>query len=296
MEPHTIQVKENGKTPIPTGLPPSDLCRIQESFQILRPQIEEFVRRFYEVLFEKYPDLQRLFPSGNLSGQQSRFQNGLTTLISHLEHPQELRTALIQLGQRHQAYGITIHHYPPVVDTFLHVLIDMGGGRVNGQTYVAWANFLHLIRAIMLEPYAPGTVSEGQQRDYSGAINADKPKRILLIDDDHQLLDLYQSYLEKQGYFCSQISDVTWAFTHLHMSRYDLVLTDFQMPGMNGIQLRIHLSRLGSGLCPPFLLVTGKPNQEIRKLALESGFVTVLKKPHVLTELGSVVRTVLENP
>jgi two-component system phosphoglycerate transport system response regulator PgtA len=146
----------------------------------------------------------------------------------------------------------------------------------------------------MLEPYAPGPLPVGKQRQPSAAIHADTLKRILLIDDDHQLLDLYQSYLEHEGYFCSQTSDVAWAFTHLHLSHYHLVLTDFQMPVMNGIQLRRHLSQLDSGGCPPFILVTGN-SQVIRKLALRVGFVTVLKKPHVLTELGAVVRTILQN-
>jgi DNA-binding response OmpR family regulator len=63
---------------------------------------------------------------------------------------------------------------------------------------------------------------------------------------------------------------------------------------MNGVQLRIHLSQLASVSCPPFVLVTGKSDQEIKKFALESGFVAVIKKPHVLTELGSLVVSTLK--
>jgi len=127
-----------------------------------------------------------------------------------------------------------------------------------------------------------------------GTMMVDKANRILLIDDDRLLLNLYQSYLEIQGYICSQVSDVAWAFTHLQMSHYDLVLTDFQMPVMNGIQFRKNLDYVGNGLWPPFVLVTGSLSQEVRRQALESGFVAVLKKPHNLSELTFVIQTVLK--
>lgn len=247
--------------------------------------------RFYDVLLKRFPELRSFFPSGHMSQQPAKFLNGLCTLILQLEHPQKLRTTLVQLGLRHQRYGIAMQHYPPVVDTLLQVLTEFGGEHLDGKTYEAWANFLHLIRAIMLENHAP----EVQAKDGAHTTRiANSVKRILLIDDDHQLLDLYQSYLEIQGYLCSQVSDVAWAFTHLQMSHYDLVLTDFQMPVINGIQFRKNLDYVGNGLWPPFVLVTGSLSQEVRRQALESGFVAVLKKPHNLSELISIIRTVLK--
>lgn len=213
-------------------------------------------------------------------------------LALHLEHPQELRDILVQLGERHRRYGIESRHYPPVLDTLLYVLAEFGGEGMDGKTYEAWANFLHLARAIMLEKSAINVPAQDQNekpRIISGDIT-----RILLIDDDRQLLDLYQSYLEGQGYFCSQVSDVAWAFTHLHMSRYDLVLTDFQMPVLNGIQIRKKMAYGDNEVGPPFVLVTGSLSHEIRKQAIESGFVAVLKKPHNLRELGSTISNILK--
>ncbi|MDH4361110.1 MAG: response regulator [Nitrospirota bacterium] len=283
-------VLENARRKIPPGLPPSDIYRIQRSFRMVVSQGEKMASRFYDLLLERSPELQKFFHPGNLSQQHAKFFNGLHSLMLHLEHPQALRAALVQLGEQHQGYGIEIQHYPPVVDTLLQVLTEFSGEGMDGETYDAWANFLHLVRAIMLENLGPDVSAEDENGMSHSTMIAEKPKRILLIDDDHQLLDLYQSYLEIQGYLCSQVSDVAWAFTHLLMSHYDVVLTDFQMPLMNGIQLRKNLDYMGKGLWPPFILVTGSLNQEIRKQALESGFVAVLKKPHDLTELGSIIR------
>lgn len=294
LQPYKKQTMELDSKPILPGLPPSDITRIQESFRMVAGEGAQIVSRFYALLFERFPDLQSFFHPGNLSQQHDRFLKGLGILISLLEHPQELRATLVQLGERHQRYGIEPQHYPPVLDTFLQVLAEFGAEGLDGKTYEAWANFLHLIRAIMLESYAINIPAEDQKgKSHPGRIS-DNPKRILLIDDDRHLLDLYQSYLEGQGYLCSQVSDVAWAYTHLQMSHYDLVMTDFQMPVMNGIQIRQTLSYGDNDVCPPFLLVTGSLSQEIRKQALESGFVAVLRKPHNLMELGAIISNILQ--
>lgn len=281
---------------ISPGLPPPDISRIQKSFKMMASQGEQIAFRFYELLFEKFPELQSFFHSSNLTQQHAKFLNGLRSLILRLENPKELRAILVQLGERHQSYGVEIQHYPPVLDTLLEVLNESGGGRgLDRKTYEAWANFLHLLRAIMLEKHSPEVPAEDRNGKSHSNMMVDKTKRILLIDDDRQILDLYQSYLEIQGYLCSQVSDVAWAFTHLHMSHYDLVLTDFQMPVMNGIQIRKNLDYMGHEWCPPFVLVTGSLSQEIRKEALESGFVAALNKPHDLNELRSIIRITLKN-
>ncbi|HSF09424.1 MAG TPA: response regulator [Nitrospirales bacterium] len=286
---------KNGKLNISPGIPTPDISRIQESFEIVASHGEQIVFRFYNVLFDKFPEFQTFFSQAQLAQQYAAFLSGFRTLVLHMENPEELRSSLVQLGERHRKYGIKSKHYPPVVYALLHVLMELGGESMDGKTYDAWENFLHLMRAIMLEPYSLEMLPDGNRQEKFLSTGAGgNTKRILLIDDDRQLLDLYQSYLELEGYLCSQVSDVAWAFTHIQMSHYDLVLTDFQMPAMNGIQLRRNLEYVGNGCCPPFVLMTGSPNQEIRRQALESGFEAVLKKPHDLPELSSLVGKVLK--
>lgn len=288
---------KNGKLHISTGIPTSDISRIQESFGMIAAHGEQMVSRFYKVLFDKFPEFQTFFPQSQLSQQHAAFLSGLRTLVLGMENPQELRSTLVQLGERHRRYGIKNKHYPPVVYALLHVLTEFGGDGIDGKTYDAWENFLHLMRAIMLESYSLEMLPVGDRQEKflsTGSGSGGHTKRILLIDDDHQLLELYQTYLELEGYLCSRVSEVAWAFTHIQMSHYDLVMTDFQMPVMNGIQLRRNLEYVGNGCCPPFVLVTGSLNQEIRRQALDSGFEAVLKKPHDLTELGSLIGKVLK--
>lgn len=276
------------------GLPPSDISRIQKSFRLVAARGEKMVSRFYDLLLFKSPELRSFFPPDNLSQQHTKFLNGLHTLVLRLENPQEVRAILTRLGDQHRQFGVGINHYPPVLNTLLDVLTEMGGDFMDGGTYEAWNHFLHLIRAIMLENHAPDLPIENRQEKALSTLTPNATKRILLIDDDRHLLDLYQSYLEAQGYMCSQVSDVAWAFTHLQISHYDLVLTDYQMPGMDGIQLRKTLKDTGKEHCPPFVLITGSLSQGIEKQAFHSGFVAVLKKPHDLGELSSIVRFALK--
>jgi len=285
-------VMRHNRVNIPPGLPPSAISRIQQSFHRVASQGEQMAFKFYNLLLERNPELRPFFSSNNLSQQPAKFLNGLHNLIQHLDHPQKLRDILVQLGEQHQGYGVEIQHYPPVVDTLLHVLNEFDGKGLDGTTYEAWANFLGLIRAIMLEKHTPKVPPGGRNGKSHSPMITGNTNRILLIDDDRQLLDLYQSYLEIQGNLCSQVSDIAWAFTHLQMSHYDVVLTDYQMPVMNGIELWNNLVKLSHGL-PPFVLVTGSLSQEIRREALESGFVAVLKKPHDLNELTSIIRIAL---
>ena len=293
--PHQSATIEQYEVKFHVEFPPSDISRIQKSFgRIMSLQGDQLARRFYDLLFLKFPEFQEFFNGTNFSQQEAAFVDGLCALVRHLERPQQLRADLVRLGRRHQRYGMTMHHYPPVADALLQVLTELAGEGMDGKTYAGWANFLHLIRAIMLENHSQKAFTELPNRTYQHTAISDHTKRILLIDDDQSLLDLYQAYLEIQGYLCSQVDNVGWAFIHLGLSHYDLVLTDFQMPEMNGLQIKKNLDFLGNGACPPFILITGNLSPEIRKQALELGFQAVLKKPHDIGELGSIIGKALK--
>jgi CheY-like chemotaxis protein len=277
------------------GLPSSDIARIRKNFYSVAKRSEWLATRFYDGLLAKSPELQVFFPPENLARQKTKFLKGLLTVVQRLDHPEELRTILTELGRRHQEYGVTFHHYPPVLQALLETLAEAGGEGMDGVTYESWAHLLQLIRIIMLDQPSTAVPTEGRPDPSDGRIMDSVTKRILLIDDDQQLLDLYQSYLEHQGFLCGRVSEVNWAAAHLGMSRYDVVFTDFQMPRMNGIQLKITLDDTMNGQCPPFVLVTGSLSPEIKKQAFQTGFAAVLKKPHDLSELIPVIRLALKH-
>src|SRR5579875_2766996 len=81
-------------------------------------------------------------------------------------------------------------------------------------------------------------------------------KRILLVDDDHQIRGLMRAFLQAEGYevfSCSNGPRALKVFTLL--GDVDLLLTDLQMPGMDGFELAEHVTAARTDL--PVVIVSG---------------------------------------
>jgi len=64
----------------------------------------------------------------------------------------------------------------------------------------------------------------------------EKNRRILVVDDEVDVLDFLKIYLESQGWEVTTISSTNEAFTELESKAYFLVLTDIAMPEMDGYE------------------------------------------------------------
>jgi PAS domain S-box-containing protein len=94
--------------------------------------------------------------------------------------------------------------------------------------------------------------------------------RILSIDDEPDLLDLCKYYLEETGEFAvDTATSGARALEMLKKTPYDLVLSDYQMPGMDGITLLKTLRDQSNTI--PFILFTGRGREEIVIEALNNG-------------------------
>lgn len=115
-------------------------------------------------------------------------------------------------------------------------------------------------------------------------------KRILLIDDDHDLADLLSAYLSANHFtvdccFDGQ-SGLKKAFSH----EYDLILLDVMMPKLNGFEV---LKALGSQFKTPVLMLTAKGDNNDRVLGLELGADDYLAKPFHHQELLARINAIL---
>lgn len=100
---------------------------------------------------------------------------------------------------------------------------------------------------------------------------------VLLVDDDPAFLDLARIFFTKTGLFlidtCQSGSD---ALSIIHPGKYDVIVSDYDMPEMNGIELLKELKVRGDQT--PFILFTGKGSEDVVIEALDNGATGYLRK------------------
>jgi two-component system response regulator MprA len=114
--------------------------------------------------------------------------------------------------------------------------------------------------------------------------------RILAVDDDPQILDLLKRGLAYEGYRVDTAVDGVTALASARDNQPDLVVLDWMMPGMDGLEV---CRRLRAGGDMPILLLTAKTGVPDRVTGLDSGADDYLVKPFVFDELLARVRALL---
>ena len=95
-------------------------------------------------------------------------------------------------------------------------------------------------------------------------------KRILYIDDEDSLLEIGKLYLERSGnFFVTVCNDPMVAYDLINTNFFDAIVSDYEMPGMNGIELLILIRKYGHSV--PFIIFTGKGREEVVIQALNEG-------------------------
>jgi CheY-like chemotaxis protein len=114
---------------------------------------------------------------------------------------------------------------------------------------------------------------------------------ILIVDDQEANVQLLENMLRDIGYRCITSTIDPHAVCALHRdNRYDLILLDLQMPGMDGFQVMEGLKEIEEDGYLPVLVITAQPDHKLR--ALQAGAKDFVSKPD-LAELRRV-RNILE--
>ncbi|MCC7383617.1 MAG: response regulator transcription factor [Deltaproteobacteria bacterium] len=101
--------------------------------------------------------------------------------------------------------------------------------------------------------------------------------RLLLIDDDRALLDVLSLAFEDAGYEVEVAVDGLAGWTAIHARSFALVVSDVNMPGLDGFALTRRLRESGSRL--PIILLTSRDNEIDEALGLELGADDYVSKP-----------------
>ena len=112
--------------------------------------------------------------------------------------------------------------------------------------------------------------------------------RVLIVDDDPELLRFLLEELSQQGLECEGASSGGDALMLLRSTPFDLVLLDWTLPDFDGIEICRRLR--SSGDTTPVLMLTAHDDVDDRVLALDLGVDDYLTKPFELKELHARVR------
>jgi EAL domain-containing protein (putative c-di-GMP-specific phosphodiesterase class I) len=101
--------------------------------------------------------------------------------------------------------------------------------------------------------------------------------RVLVVDDEPKLLGAYHRILRGAGYEVVAASDGLDAQAILEQERFDVIISDIRMPGLDGFELLRKAGRTHPDV--PVILVTGSPSSEETDLAVAGGALLYLVKP-----------------
>ena len=128
--------------------------------------------------------------------------------------------------------------------------------------------------------------------DGAGAVTAVKPS-VLIVEDETGLVELLRYNLERAGFEVAVAGDGEEAMTAIAEHRPDLVLLDWMLPLMSGIEVCRQIRRQTDTANLPIIMLTARGEEGDRIRGLDAGADDYVAKPFSPTELISRIRAVL---
>ena len=115
--------------------------------------------------------------------------------------------------------------------------------------------------------------------------------RLLVVEDEMNLLNIIKKRLTKEHYSVDACSDGEEALEYIRMAPYDGIILDIMLPGRDGISILKDMRREGN--YTPVLLLTARDSIEDRVMGLDTGADDYLVKPFAFEELLARIRAML---
>ncbi|MBC8553409.1 MAG: response regulator [Candidatus Brocadiales bacterium] len=119
----------------------------------------------------------------------------------------------------------------------------------------------------------------------------DKQIRILVVDDEPRICHLIEEVLVQDGYVVDVSFSSTDALQMMQIYNYHLLITDLDMPGIDGLELIQKVKKQNPDIRA--IMITGNASEDVATWSLRYGIDNYMKKPFNIVELKKVVKQTL---
>ncbi len=120
-------------------------------------------------------------------------------------------------------------------------------------------------------------------------------KRILLAEDEEVLRMLVVDTLEDEDYRIDEACDGQEAIEMLQTNSYDLILLDYMMPVLSGIELIVRLRMIDTHKSTPVMMLSAKSQKADQDKVIEAGADFFMAKPFSPIELADRVKEIIQS-
>jgi signal transduction histidine kinase/DNA-binding response OmpR family regulator len=241
----------------------------------------------------------------NLLGNALKFtEKGGVTLAVHLVAPIERETARLEFSVRDTGIGIAPARLAAIFDPFTQAdgsmsrrfggtglgltissrLVRLMGGEISVDSIEGKGS---TFRVVLPVPVLPGDAADLPPAENLAGL------RVLAVDDNPINLTVLDEMLRRTGATVSVVGSAREALAALEQSQaaapFDVLLVDFQMPGMTGLDLVGEARRRGMPLPPGVLLLTSVDTSDVAAASRAMGVAACLTKPIRRSDLLSAI-------
>ena len=119
---------------------------------------------------------------------------------------------------------------------------------------------------------------------------------MLVVEDERNIRELVCLHLGLEGYACEGLANGQEALVRAERERFDLLVLDLMIPGLDGVSLCRAVRRGGPNQDVPILMLTARREESDKVIGLESGADDYLTKPFGVRELVARARALLRRP
>ncbi len=166
-------------------------------------------------------------------------------------------------------------------------LVEMMGGSIHLESNQGEGSTFWFTATVGVPPETAEGTGEARRETREGSPGK-RQERILVVEDNAINREVAEAQLQKLGYQPGVVSGGAEALAEIKKSRYDLVLMDCEMPGMDGFEATRRM-RLSNHTSLPIIALTANAMASDRERCLNAGMNDYLSKPVELKALAEAI-------